>query len=527
LNSKNVIMLDINSKNKDIFQNIECKSFSYYNNYNSQKILVNIIGKIIALNGSLEIILEVLKNEDFRLLGNYYNILANKDFILIKLLSDMCNKNISRALFYKRMFIENNKEIIDSKINFKVVDEFEKIFDDSSKEDVLVYTTDAKYQQIFSQLFIDLNGNVGAFIDKQFDLSGVNSLVRRGLVKKIIFDNNNILIAKRNNPDKPGRFIKEHINIARIVKKMDLKDENSFLQLSNSNSLMKVVRPRIVFSDINSKAFYALSNFVEGDTLEEIFLKEENSAVRLKYFTDVRAILEKLYSYGVIWWDMAPRNIIVKEIEGQREYYLLDFEKTEILDYVPTIKERIEHCRGSMCIEEFGAVCFRNEVEKCFSGYFNSDNWDLESNECISLNLHKKDYIEILKRRGIESPTISDYNKLEIEIMTIRFPYYTNSNELVHPLYTGFKIDHYLGFECDLMLTLILIESKKQKCYHEIIIQIMHAIETYENKIIELELETENIESLDEIIKNCSELKDMQHLIDNLYHNLTDLSSYI
>lgn len=500
-------------------------SFSYYDNLNSRKILDKIMEAILENNGEESQIYELLKNEDFRILGPYLYALKEKDIDILEAIKDICISKEKRKYFNQIMFKKQFPQINNLTKKLVFVDTIEEVFSNGLSKGVITFTSSLTIRKQFEVLFNEVLGEMSSFINSHYDLPGVNSLVRRGLVKSIILDNDCTVVTKCNNPNKKGKFLKEQSNILSLIKILHLDEEDSYIQLINKKSIMKVVRPLIVFADVESQKFYSMSRFIDGHTLEEILLNIHDLSLRSSYLNDVRAILDTLYSKGILWGDLAPRNIIIRENQDSREYFLLDFEKTEILDHVVTLSERKNHCRGPMCVEEFGAVCSREEIEECFKGYFVPKEWCTEPGIQITLHKPKPDFISILEIRGEKKPDMAQYNKLELEIMDIRFPFFEDSsNKIKYPLYTGFKIDHYLGFEYDRKVTQILLAAKEQQCFVQILNILEDAIQNYENKLIEGELYNIYINNLVDFNDKCFELNFIKGIINHFYSCISNLS---
>lgn len=224
-------------------------------------------------------------------------------------------------------------------------------------------------------LLEDARWRLADLVAMQADLPGVNSLVRTGLVKSLCLSDGSWIVAKRDNPDKPGRFVREQQNIVEIVSRLGLPCQESSVCLGGNGPNVQVIRPFSVFSDREENVFYSLSRFEGHPTLEFLLLQEKSEDMRHRYLAQARAVLEHLYEKGIVWGDMAPRNILVSEQGGETTFHLLDFEKTTFIDGPVPLAQRLEHARGPMCVEEFGAVCAIHEVTDCFAEYFDPASW--------------------------------------------------------------------------------------------------------------------------------------------------------
>ncbi|MHB1528687.1 MAG: BUD32 family EKC/KEOPS complex subunit [Acidiferrobacteraceae bacterium] len=312
-------------------------------------------------------------------------------------------------------------------------------------------------------MFEDAQWHLKALIDAQPDLPGVNSLVREGLVKSLTLPTGRRVITKRNNPSKQGRFLSEQYNVSEMVSRLGLPTQQSFMPIGDALRL-QVIRPFAVVADRVEGTFYSFSHFEVSPTLEQILLIESDTEKRRQYLARARQVLEHLYSRGIVWGDMAPRNILVQEDDGITTFLLLDFEKTAFTEGAVPLAQRIEHARGPMCVEEFGAVCSLAEVVRCFEGYFDPASWSESDASPIPFAKPKREVMDILKSQGCTSPTMGQYNATERRMIGVRFPFRGEDGVLRLPLHTSFKIDHYLGAEYDRKTTECLMSAQSCGC---------------------------------------------------------------
>jgi predicted nucleotidyltransferase len=338
------------------------------------------------------------------------------------------------------------------------VEDLPSVFNGEIETGYLVYWAGSRDEECLS-LFEDAKWHLRALIDAQTDLPGINSLVREGLVKSLTLPTGRRVITKRNNPSKQGRFLSEQYNVSEIVSRLGLPTQQSFVRVGSALHL-QVIRPFAVVADCAEGAFYSFSNFEVHPTLEYILLTEKDAEKRHQYMSMARQVLEHLYSNGIVWGDMAPRNILVQEDGGITTFLLLDFEKTAFTDGVVPMTQRLEHARGPMCVEEFGAVCSLPEVVQCFDGYFDPADWNEFDASPIPFAKPKREVMDILKSNGCASPTIGQYNKMEGLMIEVRFPFVGEDDALRLPLHTSFKVDHYLGAEYDRRTTELFMKAK-------------------------------------------------------------------
>lgn len=172
---------------------------------------------------------------------------------------------------------------------------------------------------------------------------------------------------------------------------------------------------------------------------------------------------------------MSARNIIVQRSKQNIFYYIFDFEKTEIIEGLVPIEQRVIHCRGQICVEELCTICSIEEVIECFTGYFNPTQWDFISRGSIPFQ-PRAEIIDILSRRGMQNITLGEYNSLDYEIMSIREPIVdSRRKQRVCHGHIGFKVEHYLscygsnkGKLYENKVTDILIITKNYKCFDQV-----------------------------------------------------------
>ncbi len=395
----------------------------------------------------------------------------------------------NKALFYEHQ-MERFYQVMQQHgeaAKYTHVEDLPSIFNGEIETGYLVYWAGRRDEECLS-LFEDAKWHLRALIDAQTDLPGINSLVREGLVKSLTLPTGRRVITKRNNPSKQGRFLSEQYNVSEIVSRLGLPTQNSFVRIGNELHL-QVIRPFTVVADCAEGAFYSFSNFEVYPTLEHILLTEKDAEKRYQYLSMARQVLEHLYSNGIVWGDMAPRNILVQEDGGITTFLLLDFEKTAFTDGAVALAQRLEHARGPMCVEEFGAVCSLPEVVQCFDGYFDPAGWNEFDASPIPFAKPKREVMDILKSNGCTSPTIGQYNKMEGQMIEVRFPFFGEDGVLRLPLHTSFKVDHYLGAEYDRKTTELFMKAKSYGYLTQAVDALNAVLQGLENEKIIFQIE--------------------------------------
>ena len=168
---------------------------------------------------------------------------------------------------------------------------------------------------------------------------------------------------------------------------------------------------------------------------------------------------------------MSPRNVLVDDADVPT-YWLIDFEKTAVVDAPVPFPRRVDFCRGQIAVEELGVLCPRDELEDVLSGYFDPAVWDVRS----TAPLHFPPRPEVaasLRARSVLHPTQGEYDTVDLEILGVRSPDsdpVTGGRRLVGLV--GFRVEHYLscgGVEAasdyDARTTEVLIAARRAGCF--------------------------------------------------------------
>lgn len=448
----------------------------YKNEYFDDRLALCIALSILDKNPRIhyDMIGKILAFHDFHILGDYLRALKTDNVQLkesIENLEDL--KPDYRLVDQGRYsdFCKNNQNL--SPKSFVRCERLDDIFNRSEDRNAVhFFFPGGCVDEDILDLFHRISGDLENFIDSCLDLEGINSIVRKGLIKKFQISKGRDVIVKKNNPDKVGRFQKEISNYCKIMERLGIVvqgDAYSFKGESGRDVLLKMLHPIAFFLDNSTGNYYSISPFQEGTTLEEILRTVFNSEQRAEHLCNIKKILNILYEKGILWGDMAPRNIIIKQVDDTWEYYIFDFEKTEVIQAGDSIQEekKIEHHRGPMCVEEFGAVCSEEEIQQTFGEYFRPREWDLVSQAPVPFK-QKREIVDLLKFRGKTSVNLGEYNALEREVIPVRGPLDQNSRR-IYAIDPSFKIDHYIGSEFDRKTTEIYIKAKEFELFYEVV----------------------------------------------------------
>ena len=498
------------------------QSFSFYQNDALTGQIAIAMARHIIAAGATEVDAELfsvaLEKLDFLLVAELLDDIVSNDVERRQRLSELLDGN--EALFYRHQ-MERFYQVMQQHgeaAKYTHVEDLPSVFNGEIETGYLVYWAGSRDEECFC-LFEDAKWHLRALIDAQPDLPGINSLVREGLVKSLTLPTGRRVITKRNNPSKHGRFLSEQYNVSEIVSRLGLPMQQSFVRVGNALHL-QVIRPFAVVADCAEGVFYSFSNFEVHPTLEHILLTEKDAEKRRQYMFMARQVLEHLYSNGIVWGDMAPRNILVQEDGSTTTFLLLDFEKTAFTDGAVPLAQRLEHARGPMCVEEFGAVCSLPEVVQCFDGYFDPAGWNESDASPIPFAKPKREVMDILKSNGCASPTIGQYNKMEGLMIKVRFPFVGEDDALRLPLHTSFKVDHYLGAEYDRKTTELFMKAKSCGYLTQAVDALNAILQGLENEKILFQIETRlNVTKTEPLNPSVSRLA---AVIDLMYESSKD-----
>ncbi|MGB9706705.1 MAG: hypothetical protein ACPLXP_01330, partial [Microgenomates group bacterium] len=440
----------------------------------------------------LDNITKLIRNYDYRLVPEYIWSLKNdeKRVQIFYKLFKLKDKSIIKKYLYKlslQRFMSKKERIKNYKFLF--VKNINDIFN-GKKQGTVVYVYNETYTKTLRKLLKDIKGNLGAFIERQFDIPGRNAVVRQGLVKSWVLPNGVTVVSKRENLQKPGRFRKEQLNYFVMLKKFGNK---SIFIDRNRKIKLKIAHPIAVVKDACADAKFAIFKEAKGEILEEIFIKERDNLIRQKHLIHYKLILETMYNKGILWGDISPRNILVYRHKGVTTYTLIDFEKSEIFDGPVPLNRRREHWRGQMFIEELAVACILEELLENFSEYFNPLGWDTKISKKLNFKL-RPDIANLLEGRRIKTISLGEYNRLDREILSVRTPYLSPTGQRLFPGHIGFKVEHYLSCvgnknasDYDRKTTEVLLAAKRYGCFHQMVKLLFSKVNLLEERLLYLE----------------------------------------
>lgn len=298
---------------------------------------------------------------------------------------------------------------------------------------------------VFETMLAQLGSGLQEFVENQDEVSGPNARVRQGVVKTWYLPDGTRVASKRRNPQKPERFAREQENWTAVAARVAGEDghRSSFGDPSRARYVAVVPRLGLV-RDQASKEVFAISRWISGTSIESLLHGLPDGPRRREILADYRALLDFLLDRGVLWGDMSPRNVLLDDAEVPT-YWLVDFEKTAVVDAPVPFPERVDFCRGQVAVEELGVLCPRPELEEVLSGYFDIAGWDFRSEAPLSFP-PRPEVAALLRARSVVTPTQGEYHAADLEILHVRSPDthpVTGKRRLVGLV--GFRVEHYLS----------------------------------------------------------------------------------
>ena len=471
----------------------------------------------------------LILQQDYRLVGEYLAALRRGNQEILSIFERLCSSNSARDSQrerYRLAYAHFTSSVQTSlKADVVLAPSLDDVFT-AMENQLVIYFYDQEYKIRLMQLIDLVGSSLDKFMEHQYDIPGLNAVVRQGLVRKWYLPDGTPIVSKRDNPHKNGRFRREQDNYVALSERFGSK--SAIAVRSNDptdNFLVQIARPFAVIYDGYSDRFHALSIYEDSVSLEDVLLTEQNSESRDRLLRHYRRILDMLYEYGVLWGDMSPRNILIKKQAHITTYVLIDFEKTFIFDDSIPEAQRRDHCRGQICVEEFGVLCSQEELLTCFNGYFDPSRWDLKSTLPLSFK-PRPEIMDIVHGRNMNQITLGEYNSIDKDVMAVRMPYTDpRTRERRFPGHLGFKVEHYLscaGYatagDYDCKTTEILIFAKKQGCFYSVVTLLADVVIALESSFLKSEFVAilQNGKAGNMVLPQ-KELRDITQILDMFY----------
>lgn len=500
------IMKKYNMKNEtwitSLLKNGASPTFRYYVGIDFINYLEENIVHIIEENKeAASIIHSLIKYHDYRYIAMYLHAITINNRIALKIFEQISRTNDNKIkgnkLSFELAYTCFCSTVLEKKIpTILVVSSPDEIFNQSNQV-IAIYFIDPSLDTSILNFINKVGEHFGTFTEKQFDIPGLNALVRQGVVRTLFMPDGKSVVAKQNNSKKPGRLSKELINYEAILLRMG--GQNSLYlgtTLKKRNIWLKIAQPFAAIWDGYSNKHYTLSLRIDGISLEDLLMNEHDQATRCEYLVHCRLILDALFDKCILWGDMSPRNILVQQTKQHISYTIFDFEKTQVTNEPVPIEKRVEYCRGQVCAEEFGILCTPEEMQECFHGYFNPGGWNFESEEALPF-FQRPEVADILNGRSIHEVTLGMYNRVDHEMMNARIPDIDPvTGQRRFPGHLNFKVEHYLGCagyenagDYERKTTEVLIAAKHYNCYDTIVVLLTEVTDVIEAAFLRAEFE--------------------------------------
>ena len=139
-------------------------------------------------------------------------------------------------------------------------------------ERLIVWLQDDRYKDPLMTLIDAVGTKLGAFIEQQYDMPGLNAIVRQGIVRYWHLPNNIAVVSKRESSYKKGRFEKEQTNYKILLQKfgqqpLTLRDPEN----PKNKIILQMAYPFAVIYDGYSDKRYALSLRIDARSLKKFF----------------------------------------------------------------------------------------------------------------------------------------------------------------------------------------------------------------------------------------------------------------
>lgn len=502
-------------------------TFRYHGNKNlADSIASRIARELPAFEFTLADCLSLIENHDYRLTANYlYAIKTVKNEVTRKYQKIIATRDSHKAgkSLYDLSFANFRQKTLPSATReVFFADGIDAVFNSKNRA-LTIYLRERRMKKGLERLVSDVQQQLGAFIEAQFDLPALNALVNQGVVKMWHLPDGMAVVSKRNNPKKPGKLYQEIANYDRISNQLKIPVALGSGLDSKNRGWLKITPPFAVVHDGANDFRYAFTKKIFGYTLEDLMLKEKRKSQRAVYITHYRKILDVLFERGILWGDMTPRNIIVERAGKDIYYNIFDFEKTRVTGENVALPDRIAHCRGQIFAEEFCIICPPEEVFEYFSDYFNPDGWDYDSPAAPWFEL-RPEVRDIILGRGIQNVTAGIYNQLDRDMLNARVPVANLAGTGKFPGQLNFKVEHYLscaGFEdaadYERKTTEILIAAKKNSCYERVVNILKKAVDLLERGFVEAEFTNVLTGQLSDYDPPSDTAPILANLLDRLY----------
>ena len=275
-------------------------------------------------------------------------------------------------------------------------------------------------------------------IPKHPDLAGANAFVRNGQVKLVGLADGRAVVAKRGTADAASRLNVE-IGNGRKLKRL-ICSANPSGRAPRRRVMIEVATPFRILGMPDCGVIYALSEYVSGQNLEDALLFSSGEE-RRTYITDYVEIMSTLLDLHVLWNDLSPRNILIRDAK-EGCYALIDFEKTSFSPRPLSARERTSFIRGNCVSEELAIFVTADELTEHLGSRFDFPSWDFSS-KCDVPFHPRSDVVDLIG--SLDLPLEQGiYNKVDELLIRVRGMQCLPDGRRFHPGRSTTRLQHLL-----------------------------------------------------------------------------------
>lgn len=275
-------------------------------------------------------------------------------------------------------------------------------------------------------------------IPKHPDLAGANAFVRNGQVKLVGLADGQTVVAKRGMADATSRLNVEIGNGRKL--KCLIRSANPDRSTPGRRVTVEVITPFRILGMPDDGVIYALSEYVGSQNLEDALLFSSGDQ-RRTCIADYVEILSTLLDLHVLWNDLSPRNILIRDAKEGR-YALIDFEKTSFSPRPLSARERTSFIRGNCVSEELAIFVTAEELTEHLGSRFDFSNWDFSS-KCDVPFHPRSDVVDLI--HSLDLPLEQGtYNKVDELLIRVRSMQRQPDGRRFHPGRITTRLQHVL-----------------------------------------------------------------------------------
>lgn len=260
---------------------------------------------------------------------------------------------------------------------------------------------------------------------------------------------------------------------------------------------------------------FSLMEYFPFPTLDGVFLSNSSDVQKIFHLKNIRRLYEFFSSHGMLWKDMAPRNILLDQSHVTPRYILLDFEKTKYIAPADFVEAESLFWKGPVISEEFASSCSLVHLREVFGDRYHLDQWDYNPLELMPNHQMRRELKDIVQKYG-RSITMGEYHFLDRQLVSTREPIVTFDDEMIYPGKICFLVDHVLGPEYDRALNELYIAASLKN-------ELVLVVKTIHNILLNAGILIRDLFCSLELKKNVKFPADeMKNAITDLYNRYVD-----